>query len=129
MRFRTFVRLVIGLGLVGWITYTGANAGWSYFATQEVIDRALRESFARHRNAFVSGTQSSLDALTLDAHSAILLASRREGFPVRDGNVSVSANSEGISAVVSLSYPVVTFEGRDILVIPMTIRRLFVPPP
>lgn len=129
MRVRTLVRLVVGLGLLGWILYTAANAGWSYFATQEVIDRALRESFGRHRGAFTAGTQTALDALTLDARGAIVLGSRRDGFPIQDGSVSVSANSEGMSAVVSFSYPVVTFESREILVIPMTIRRSFVPPP
>jgi len=129
MRFRTFIRLVVFLGALGWIGYTGANAGWSYFATQEIIDRALRESFGRHRSALASGTQTGLDALAGDVLNGIVLASRRDGFPIQDRDVSVSATSAGISAVVNWSYPVITFEGREILVVPMTIRRSFAPPP
>jgi hypothetical protein len=129
MRLRTFIRLVVLLGVLGWILYTGANAGWSYFATQEIVDRALRESAGRHRTALATGTQTSLDALAGDVHGGIVLASRRDGFPILDRDVVVSATSAGISAVVNWSYPVITFEGREILVVPMTIRRSFVPPP
>ena len=129
MRLRTFIRAVVFLGVLGWLGYAGAHAGWSYFATQEIIDRALRESFGRHRPALAAGTQTALDAVAGDVQSGIVLASRRDGFPIQERDVSVSATPAGISAVVNWSYPVITFEGREILVIPLTIRRSFVPPP
>ncbi|HYV01689.1 MAG TPA: hypothetical protein VEM93_05045, partial [Actinomycetota bacterium] len=70
-----------------------------------------------------------LDALTSEVRNSIVIASRRELFPVQDENVSVSANSAGISATVKWSYPVVSYGGRDVLVVPMSVQRSLVPSP
>ncbi len=129
MRFRTFIWWVIFVAALGWIGYTVASAGWTYYATQELVDRVLRESSGRHRNAFATGTQTALDALTTEVRNSIVVASRRELFPVQDEDVSVSANSAGISATVKWSYPVVSYGGRDVLVVPMSVQRSLVPSP
>lgn len=129
MRLRRVILWVLFLGALGWVGQTVATAGWSYFAVQEVVDKALREASARYRSALTAGTQRALDELMADVRKSILSAARREDLSVQEGSVSVAATSAGISATVRWSYPVVTYAGRDILVVPMSIQRSSLPPP
>lgn len=128
MRFRTFVFWVLVLGALGWVGYTVAAAGWSYFATQELVDKTLREVLARHRSAMTAGTQRAVDELVADARRSIVASARREDLPIQDGSVSVARTSAGISATVRWRYPVVVY-GWEVLVVPMSIQRSFIPPP
>src|SRR2546428_10507808 len=97
---RSFIVWVIFLGAFGWAGSTLATAGWSYFATQEMVDKVLREAAARHRSALVGGTQRALDELVGDVRASILLAARRESRPIEKRNVVASATSTGVSASV-----------------------------
>ena len=128
MRFRTFIVWVI-LGALGWAGYTVATAGWSYFATQEMVDRVLREAAARHRSALTGGTQRGLDELVRDIRASILLTARREGMRIEERSVVASANSVGASAAVAWSWPVITYGGKELIVFPMSVQRSFVPSP
>jgi hypothetical protein len=129
MRFRTFILWVIFLAALGWAGYTVAGAGWSYLTTQEVVDKVLREATGRHRAALMGGTQKALDELVADIRTSIVLAARREGMPLEERSLAVSANSAGVSASVAWSYPVFTYGGNDVLALPMSVQRSFVPPP
>ena len=129
MRFRSSIVWVIFLGALGWAGYTVATAGWSYFATQEMVDKVLREAAGRHRSALAGGTQRALGELVEDIRASILLAARREGMPIEKRSIVASANSAGVSASVAWSYPVITYGGQDIVVFPMSVQRSFVPPP
>ena len=129
MRFRSFSLWVICLGALGWAGYMMATAGWSYFATQEMVDKVLREAAGRHRSALAGGTPRALDELVGDVRASILLAARRDGRPIEKRSIVVSANSAAVSAAVAWSYPVITYGGEDIVVFPMSVQRLFVPPP
>jgi hypothetical protein len=127
MRISTLIRWLIVLVVLGWAGYTVAGAGWTYLAIGEMVDKTLREASARNRNAFVTGTVT--DSVIRDVRSSIVLAARHDGLPVEDGNVQVAATSAGIAATVSWSYPVITFGGSDILIVPMSVQRSFVPTP
>ena len=127
MRLSTFVRWVVVLALLGWAGYTVAGAGWTYWAVQESVDKVLGEAFSRHRAALATGTQT--DVMGRDVRGAIALNARRDGLSVQDGDIQVSANAAGISATVRWSYPVISFGGSDILVVPMSIQRSFVATP
>ncbi len=127
MRFSTFARWIIVLGVLGWAGYTVAGAGWSYLAIQEIVDKALREASSRHRIAFATGSQTSVDALDALVRDSILLDARHGGFPLQKEDVSVSANSVGMSAAVHWTYPLISYQGRDMLVIPLSLQRSFVP--
>jgi hypothetical protein len=129
MKLWTLVRWVILLAVLGWAGYTVAGAGWTYYATQEVVDKALRDASGNHRTAFATGSQMSVDALTTQVRNTILFNARHDGLPVQEGDVHVSANSAGMSARVHLSYPVVRYQGSDLLVFPMSVQRSYVPTP
>ncbi len=126
MRFSTFARWVIVLGVLVWAGYTVATAGWNYLTTQEIVDKALRQAAEQHRAAFAVGSQIAVDALDARVRNAILLDAQRGGIPLDEDGVSVSANSAGISATVRWSFPVITYQSRNILVVPLSMQRSFV---
>ena len=127
MRLSTLVRWVVFLAVLGWAGYTVAGAGWTYFAVQENVDKVLRDSFARYRAALATGTQT--DTMARDVRGAIVLNARRDGVSVQEADIRVSANSAGIAVTVQWSYPVISFRGSEILVVPMSIQRSFVGTP
>jgi len=127
MRLRAFVFWLLVVAALAWIGQTIALAGWSYFVTQELVERALREVSARQRAAMSLGTLKARDEVTTDARNSILLAARRDGLSFED--VFVDVTPSAISATVRWSYPVVTYEGRELLVIPMSVHRSSVPAP
>jgi len=129
MKLGTSVRAVVFLAVLGWAGYTIVSITWSYFTVQEFVEKALRDASARHRAAFVTGSQVAVDSLASSVRSAILLAALHEGLQFGEGDVSVSANSAGLSATVRWSYPVVRYEGDDILVVPMWVKRSIVVTP
>jgi hypothetical protein len=121
MRLRKVVFWLLFLGGLAWIGQTVALAGWSYFVTQEVVERTLREVSARQRSALSLGTLRARDEVITDARNSILLAARREDLPLQD--VLVNVTPGGISATVMWPYPVVVYGGRELLVIPMSVQR------
>jgi hypothetical protein len=129
MRLLTLVRWVIVLGILAWAGYTVAGAGWNYLTAQEIVDKALREASGRHRAAFAIGSQLAVDALDTHVRNSILLDARHGGIPLQEEDVTVSANSAGISATVHWSFPVIAYQGRNILVVPLSIQRSFVASP
>src|SRR5262245_40249977 len=129
MRLRTLILWLVFLVAFGWFTYTVALAGWSYFITQETVDKALREATGRHLAALASGSPRALERLAADVRYSILLGARREGLPILEENVHVSANSAGVTARVRWLYRVFGLDERDILVVPIAIQRSFTPPP
>ena len=129
MRLGRWIRVAIVLIVLGWVGYTVAGVGWSYFSVQELVEKTLRDASDRHRAAFAAGTQIAVDTLTITVRSAILLAALHEGILMREADVRVSANSAGLSATARWSYPVVRYAGDDILVVPMWVQRTIVIPP
>lgn len=129
MRVLTLARWVIVLGILAWAAYSVAGAGWNYLSTQEIVDKNLREASGRHRAAFAVGSQLAVEALDTHVRSSILLDARHSGIPLQEEDVSVSANSAGISATVHWSFPVITYRGRNVLVVPLSIQRSFIAPP
>ncbi len=127
MRFSSVARWIIVLGILGWCGYTTAGAGWSYFSTQEVVDKVLVEASNRYRSALNS--EAATSGVTAYVRTAIVTIARRDGLPIQESDVHVSASSKGISATVRWSYPIITQGGQDLLVVPMSIQRSIVPTP
>jgi hypothetical protein len=123
MRLRTLVRWAVFLAVVLWIGYTVAGAGWSYYTVQELVDRSLREASDRHRAAFAAGTQRAVDTLVESLRSSILLEAARDGVPLDESDVDVSANVVGYAATVRWSYPVLRIGRAELLVIPLSVNR------
>ena len=127
MRFSSVARWLIVLGILGWCGYTTAGAGWSYFSTQEIVDKVLVEASNRYRSALNSGSATS--GVTSYVRNAIVSSARRDGMAIQESDVQVSASAVGITATVRWSYPIVTQGGQDLLVVPMSIHRSVVPTP
>jgi hypothetical protein len=123
MKLGTWARWAVFLVVLGWIGYTVAGMGWSYFTVQELVDTALRDASDRHRAAFAAGSQIAVDSLTSSVRSGILLGALHEGIGIDAGDVGVSANSVGLSAVVRWNYPVVRYGRDEVLVVPMSVSR------
>ena len=125
MRFSSLARWIIVLGILAWAGYTLAGAGWSYLATQEVVDKVLLETTNRYRSALSTGTPTGTIANYV--RSSIVAYARRDGLVIQEADIQVFASAVGISVAVRWSYPLVTQGGRDLLVIPMSIQRSIAP--
>ena len=125
MRLGSLIRWVVFLVLICWAGYTLAGAGFSYFSTQEIVDKALRDAAARHRATFLTGSQTAVEALAGAVRSAIVLGALHDGMRIDEGDVRVSARANDLSATVRWAYPVITYGGRDVLVVPMSINRSY----
>src|SRR5262245_43765686 len=111
---RTVIRWAVVLGLIAWVGYVIAGAGWSYFTAQEIVDQVLREASSRTRTARGVGSQTG--AVTDYVRTAIAQSARREGLSVEPNDVTVSVTTAGISATVRWPHPVITYGSNDLLV-------------
>lgn len=125
MRFSSLARWIVVLGILAWAGYTVAGAGWSYFATQEVVDKVLLETANRYRNSLSTGAPAG--SLSSYVRNSIVTAARRDGLAIQDADIQVSASALGISATVRWSYPLVSQGGQDLIVIPMSVQRSIAP--
>jgi hypothetical protein len=111
-------RLLIVVGL-GWAGYIAAQAGVTYFATQDALDAAVREAATRYRRPLAAGVFT--DTMLAEVRASVARVAERGGLPVQAGDVTVTANGSGISATVRCSYPVFKHQGTDLLVVPLSV--------
>ena len=123
MRLGSLLRWLIFLAVLGRAGYTVASIGWSYYSTQEIVDKALHDASARHRAEFLVGNQVAVDALARTVRSAIVLEALHEGLRLAEGDVDVVANQAGLSATVRWSHPIVTYGDADLLIVPLSMHR------
>jgi hypothetical protein len=128
MRLARLVRWAVILGVLGWLAYTAIGASWSYVTTQLVIDNAFHDASAQHRAAFSTGTQFAIETYLSSVRSAILYAAMHEGLAINENDIIVSANQAGLSATVRWSYPIISFHGAPVVVIPLSVHRSMVIP-
>jgi len=126
VRIWTLVRWVIFIAVLGWVGYSVAGAGWSYFATQELVDKTLLEASTRYR-ASIPGSQAS--TLATYVRNSIVTAARRDGLSIQAADVDVSTSPRVISATVRWSYPAISYQGVGLLVVPMSVKRSYVTTP
>ena len=100
-------------------TYTAAVAGWTYYATQDVVDGALHQAATQYRTALSRGAIT--DTMVAEMRSHVALSVGRDGLPVED--VFISVHATRISATVMYHYPIITHRGLNILVVPMSVQR------
>src|SRR5215467_520438 len=112
MRLGSLIRWVAFLVLICWAGYTLAGAGFSYYSAQEIVDKTLRDAAARHRAAFLTGSQMAVEALASSVRSAIVLGALHDGMRLDEGNVSVAASPTDLSATVRWAYPIIAYGGR-----------------
>jgi len=127
MRFASVARWAVFLTVLGWAGYTTVDAGWTYFAIQELVDSVLRETSMRYRTALSTGTQT--DEVAAHIRSAIALNAQHDGLSVRDADVQAAASAATVSATVRWGHPILSLGSRDILVIPLTVQGSFVATP
>jgi hypothetical protein len=121
----TFLRWITFLGPFAWLAYGLSLAGWGYLTIDELVEQVLRESFARYQSALTSG--GPLGGVAADIRASILRASRKDGLDIENGSVEVSANRAVLSATVRWSHPLITYRGRDVLSVPLSVRHSAIP--
>jgi hypothetical protein len=120
MRLAILVRWAVFLAVLGWIGYSVVGAGLSYFAVQEILDGALRDGASRQRAVARGGQAGDIAGYI---KSSIVLAAMRDGMAIQPSDVEISTGSGQISARLRWSHPVLSFGDREILVVPMSVRR------
>jgi hypothetical protein len=120
---------VVFLAAFGWVAYVVGLAGWNYYETQAMIDKVLHEEAPSYRAARAAGTADALDRLARNVRNAVVLAASREGLPIRESDIDVSLYTAGLSIGVRWSYPIISYGGNDLLVIPISVRHSLIPPP
>ena len=121
-----FFRWIALLGLFSWLTYSLSLVGWNYFTTDELVERVLRESLARHQSALTNG--SRLDDVAATIRASILQAARKDRLDIENGNViEVSANHAMLTATVRWSQPLITYKGRVVLSVPLSVEHSIFP--
>jgi hypothetical protein len=122
----TSLRWISFLGLCAWLAYTLFLAGWTYLTADELVERVLRESLARHQPALTTG--SGLSEITADIRASILQSARKERLDIDNGNIiEVSANRAVLSATVRWSQPLISYRGRNVLFVPLSIEHSVFP--
>jgi hypothetical protein len=108
---------VAALGCVG---YVAAQAGWTYYATRDAVDRALLEAAAIYEAPLRSGTFT--EAMLAEVRDRVVRNAGRD-LPVQAADVAVSATVAGFSATVHYDLPLISHGGKDILAVPVSLRR------
>jgi hypothetical protein len=96
--------------------YCGTMALWSYFEMADIVDRAV-EDHARAGPVLV--------------REAIVKGAATSGVPVAGDAVLVSESGErrGLRVQLRWSWPVIHYQGQDVLQIPLSLEREFERPP
>jgi hypothetical protein len=123
MRFRTFVLWAAGLSVLGWAGYTAVSASTDYLAAREMVDQVLQESSSRLRAGTAAGSQQSPADLAADVQATLLIRARRHGIPIEERDLAVFAEGRGLTVKLKWSYPVISYRGGVILLIPMSLER------
>ena len=123
MRFRTFVLWAAGLLVLGWAGSTAVSASAAYLAAREMVDQVLQESSSRLRAGTAAGSQQSPADLVPDIQATLLIRARRYGIPIEGRNLAVFAEGRGLTVNLKWSYPVISYRGDVIVIIPMSLER------
>ncbi|HXJ79277.1 MAG TPA: hypothetical protein VMS64_11410 [Candidatus Methylomirabilis sp.] len=117
---KTARRLAIAV-VLGWVGYVAIATTWTYYETQYAVDRALREAAAIYRTPLRSGAFTV--GMLADVQGRVARDAERDDFPVRGAEVAVSATGTGFLATVHYDYPLITYRGREILTISLSLQR------
>jgi hypothetical protein len=123
----SFLRWGVVLVALGWVAVTVAATGLTYFATETMLDTVLRDVSARHRSILASGESGAYSTVAADLRRSLVRTAHADGLPFDESNFRVSVNSKGIAATVQWSSPGLTYGGREILVMPLSIQRVLIP--
>lgn len=114
-------RLLV-LGLIG---YSAFAAGSNYFHTSEVIDNAFQEAVRRARPSASAPLPRIDEAFAGDVRAAIVRAARRDGLPIDERKLRLSPTPTSIRVEVKWAYPVVTYDGENVIAVPLSLDRTF----
>jgi hypothetical protein len=115
-----FARKLMVVAVLGWVGYVAAQAGWTYYATRDAVDRALLEAAATYQAPLRSGTFT--EEMLAKVRNRVV-QSAGQGLPVQAADVAVSATVAGFSATVHYDLPLITHRGKDILAVPVSLHR------
>lgn len=106
------MKLLLGLLLVGVIFYAfyvGVLAAWSYYEASVVVDRVL-----------TSPGRLGAEAV----RTAILRGVAEAGLRLDERHVTVGETEQGLVVRLAWSQPVLSYQGRELLEIPLSLERV-----
>lgn len=109
---KVLVALLLFVGLFYGV-YAGAMAAWSYLELSGVVDKALADQAK-------NGPEP--------VRAAIIRGAEEAGVRIDDRNVAVGEAERDLSVRLTWSWPVVTYRGRQIVEIPLSLERSFARP-
>ena len=123
MRLRALTGWTMVAILLGSVGYTAAFATASYLETTHLVDRIASDAAARGKAAADAQVPGARQQFTRDVRAALLSASGRPGSALTGNGLAVSETPEGVRVTVQWSYPVLSYGGRAVVSVPLSVDR------
>jgi hypothetical protein len=114
MRFRSFVLLVIFLGVLAWAAWTIVAAGSSYLEVSGLVEQAVTDAAKRRKAAAAAGRTESQEMTSL-VRQGVIANARHAGIRLDEQTLEVVEVQRGVRTSVKWSIPAVTFQGQTYL--------------
>ena len=123
MRFRALTSWTMVSILLGSIGYSAAFTTASYLETTHLVDRIASEAAAKGKAAVDAQAQAPRQQFASAVRSGLLAASGRPGTVLTRDGVAVAETSEGVRVTVHWNYPLLSYGGRAVLSVPLSVDR------
>ncbi|HEV8642290.1 MAG TPA: hypothetical protein VGV13_14425 [Methylomirabilota bacterium] len=110
MKILVLAALVLGLFNA---SYVGARAAWSYLELSGVVDKALADHAGNGAGP---------------VRAAIIKGAQEAGVRIDDRNVAVGETARALAVRLKWSWPVIAYQGRRIIEVPLSLERSFARP-
>jgi hypothetical protein len=125
MRFRSFVLLLLFLGVLAWVAWTIVTAGSSYLEVSGLVEQAVTDAAKRRKaNWAVGRMDSSIDFVNA-VRSGVIAGARQAGIRLDEGTIEVVEVTHGVRCSVKWGIPALTFQGQTYLTLPMSFSGTF----
>lgn len=119
MRVATLTRRLIVLTVLGWVAYQAVLVTSGYLETARLVERILADATAKPKAV---AERREARRLFLDSGRLGLEAAARErGWSDRE--IEVSPTPSGVRVSVAWSHPLLTWDSRPLLPLPVSVRR------
>ncbi|HUG36706.1 MAG TPA: hypothetical protein VML54_07135 [Candidatus Limnocylindrales bacterium] len=126
MRFRSFVLLLLVLGVLAWAAWTIVAAGSSYLEVSGLVEQAVTEAAKRRKAAWgVAGRSDTSMDIVSHVRSGVIAGARQAGIPIDERSMEVVELQRGVRVSVKWPIPAVTFQGQIYLTLPMSFTGTF----
>lgn len=122
MIFRTLGWVAL-LSVLGWAGYTGVVVGSSYLETSRLVERAVAEAAPKEKAARDAGAAGGHRQFVSEVRASPLAVSKRPGVAWTERELVVSETVDGLTVRVRWSQPILSYDGRAVLALPLSVER------